>query len=202
MFIVYRHTLPNGKAYIGQTCRPLHHRTGRDFAGYKECVAFYSATQKYGAANVKTEILYTCEDVHEANRLETLCIARHNSLAPHGYNLTTGGSSGLLSDETKAKLSAAQTGKTHTDEVRAKISEAVSGKKHPNWGKTLSTETRAKVSANNARYWKGKKFSDKTRAKLSAARRGKTHSAESRAKNSQTNRENACRKRGQLLLFN
>lgn len=67
-----------------------------------------------------------------------------------------------LTEETKAKLSAAHKGKKHSEETRAKMSKAQTGKKH-------SEETRNKLSAAN----KGKKLSEETRAKVSASRIGK-----------------------------
>ena len=57
-----------------------------------------------------------------------------------------------LSDETRAKMSAAATGKKHSDETRAKISAAATGRKH-------SPETRAKLKAAHARR-RAKKFFD------------------------------------------
>ena len=101
-------------------------------------------------------------------------------------NLTDGGegtSGGIHSPETKQKMSAAQKGernhmygKTISPEIRAKISAATKGK-------TCSPETRAKMS--DAK----KNMTSETRAKLSAAQKGKnnpnygkTHSPETRAK--------------------
>ena len=52
-----------------------------------------------------------------------------------------------LSDEQKAKLSAANIGKTLSEETKAKISAAKIGENHPNYGKTLSDEQKAKMSA-------------------------------------------------------
>ena len=206
----YKHTL-NGKSYIGQTCKPLSKRFGKDFSGYKNCVAFYNAVQKYGPDAVQNEVLYVAEDIDEANRLEVLCIARYNTITPNGYNLTTGGSSGHHTAETRAKLSAANMGeknprgmqgKTHTAESRAKMSVAKSGENHPLYGKTPSAETRAKLSAantgeNHPRGMQGKTHSPEARLKMSAAHKGKPKSAEARLKQSET----IIRNRGQLLLF-
>lgn len=91
----------------------------------------------------------------------------------------------LISEVTRAKLSAASTGKTHTQESRAKISIA-------NKGKPFSLEHRAKISAaamGNKRSL-GRVCSEETRAKISASRRGKKHSEETRKKMAATKQEN------------
>jgi hypothetical protein len=75
------------------------------------------------------------------------------------------------SDESRAKISAANKGKPHNEEHRAKISAA-------NKGKTHNEETRAKMSASR----KGRTFTEEHRAKMSASNKGKTHSPETRAK--------------------
>jgi len=92
------------------------------------------------------------------------------------------------SAETRAKIGAAQKGRTLSAEARAKLSAANKGKKlsaehraklsAAQKGKTLSAETRAKIGA----VHKGKTLSAEHRAKMSAALKGKTVSAETRAK--------------------
>lgn len=74
-----------------------------------------------------------------------------------------------FSDETRAKLSAANRGKHHTEETRAKMSASRRGEKNPMYGKHLSDETRAKISAAKL----GKILSEEHRAKISAAHCGK-----------------------------
>jgi len=85
------------------------------------------------------------------------------------HNLTDGGEGG--------------SGRVLNEETRRKLSDANRGKNHPNYGKTTSLETKAKMSASK------KNMSDETRAKYSAANTGenhpfygKTHSPETRAK--------------------
>ena len=110
-------------------------------------------------------------------------------------NLTDGGegvSGRGTSVETRAKISAANKGRTFSPEHRtrlgaaskgrrlsfsaehrAKLSAALAGRK----GRDHSPETRAKLSAAN----KGRTFSPETRAKLSAAAKGRKPSPETRA---------------------
>ena len=69
-------------------------------------------------------------------------------------------------------------GAIHTPETKAKLSAAMKGENSPNYGKTLSPEIKAKLSAAH----KGKTLSPETKAKISAAQKGKTLSPETRAK--------------------
>ena len=57
-WILYRHTSPSGKVYIGITSKSVNKRWngGR---GYKTCIYFYNAILKYGWDNIKHEILFT-----------------------------------------------------------------------------------------------------------------------------------------------
>ena len=56
-FIVYKHTSPNGKVYIGMTCLKPIQRWKKDGSGYKRNTHFWGAIQKYGWENFKHEIL-------------------------------------------------------------------------------------------------------------------------------------------------
>lgn len=80
-----------------------------------------------------------------------------------------------VSAETRAKISKANIGKTHSTETRQKISAAMKNENHPMYGKTLTNETRAKMAAakkgeNNSRF--GKTLSEETKKKLSIAKMG------------------------------
>jgi len=64
-----------------------------------------------------------------------------------------------ISDETKAKMSAAHKGRKHSEETKEKMSASK---------KNMSTETKARISAAQ----KDKKISEETKAKISAALKG------------------------------
>lgn len=81
-----------------------------------------------------------------------------------------------MSDETKAKLLSIRTGSVASDETRAKLSE--SGK-----GRTATEETRKKLSEAK----KGRVVSEETRKKLSEKNKGYVHTDEARAKISAAN---------------
>lgn len=87
-----------------------------------------------------------------------------------------------MSEESKAKMSAAKKGKVMSEEQKAKLSAAMKGK---NKGKTMSEEQKAKISV----AMKGKTLSEEHKTKLSAAHKGKNnpmygqkHSEESKRK--------------------
>lgn len=69
----------------------------------------------------------------------------------------------------------------------------------PFLGKTHSEQTKAKMSTNNGRYWKGKDLPEEIRSKISEAQKGKKASDETKAKMSKvrtgkTNSEETKRK--------
>jgi group I intron endonuclease len=85
-----------------------------------------------------------------------------------------------LSDEQKAKISTAKTGKKASPEACAKNRAANTGENNSFFGKKHSPETRAKMSAAQSGK-KRKPLSAEHRAKLSAAKLGVPKSAEHRA---------------------
>ena len=123
----------------------------------------------------------------------------------------------VLSEKTRAKMSAASKGHKrtlgikHTAESRANMSAAQKGKKLSEEhisrmsaslkGRTMSDETCAKMSLakKGNKYALGTKRSDETRAKISAAQKGKKKSPESTAKRLATLAKNKERK--ELLQF-
>jgi group I intron endonuclease len=169
MYCIYKHTSPSGKAYIGQTNNYLRrcslHKTTT------ACPALANAIKIYGWDNFTHEILHDNLTLDQANKLEELCILEHNTLAPNGYNLRTGGLNSKPSAETKAKISKANKGKVFSESHRKKI--GISNSK-----RIISKETREKMSLAK----KGKVISQETRLKMSLANKGKIISNETRLK--------------------
>ena len=64
-YTVYKHTSPNGKVYIGITCKPTKARW-KNGKGYKNNDYFYNAILKYGWENFSHEEKYA--SAHEAGR--------------------------------------------------------------------------------------------------------------------------------------
>ena len=90
-YCVYMHTTPSGKRYVGITCQQLNQRW-RNGKGYKRCVGFYRAIQKYGWDNITHEILLSGLSLDEANQAEKDYIAEYKTNDKnYGYNCTDGG---------------------------------------------------------------------------------------------------------------
>ena len=189
MYVVYKHTTPSGKVYIGITGQKPEKRW-RNGEGYKHNDYFYRAILKYGWENIKHEILGNGLTKEQACDLEIELIAEYHATDPrYGYNISAGGEYGSLgvhpSSETRKKMSESRKGKHPSAETRLKLSKANKGTNNPQYGKHPSAETRRKISeatkgSNNPHY--GKHHSLEARKKMSEARKGKHLSAETRRK--------------------
>lgn len=130
---VYKHIVPNGKVYIGQTCQTTNKRFRHDGTGYAHSPYFYAAIQKYGWDNIEHIIVADGLDKNEANWLEKYLIRFYCSdIKGKGYNLTEGGDGSVgcvRSEEFKKNLSEKNKGKKLSDEHKRKISEGNKGKK-------------------------------------------------------------------------
>lgn len=151
-YTVYKHIFPNGKVYIGITCRDVYLRWGNG-KNYKTSKKIYNAINKYGWKNIKHIILYKGLSKKEAEQKEIELIKEHKSNnQKYGYNICSGGNgtpNHKVSKITRIKLSEAKKGKRAyemTDEIRNKISEAIKGNKHWNYGKTISEEHKIKLT--------------------------------------------------------
>lgn len=153
-YLVYRHTAPNGKMYIGVTSLPTYKRWRYGY-GYKNNPYFFNAIQKYGWNNFKHEILLDNLTREEASLAEEIFITYWNlTQKDKGYNINNGGLSNYeISDETRRKMSEAHKGKRHSDSTKEKISKNhadVSGINHPLYGTHRSEETKRKLSKANS----------------------------------------------------
>lgn len=164
-FVVYRHTSPSGKVYIGITCQNPEQRW-QNGNGYKNNEYFARAIKKYGWDNFEHEILYRELSKEEAERIEIELIAKHKSTEPkNGYNISGGGyGSAHHSEETKKRISEAKKGVSIWDEeARKKMSEERRGINHPRYG-THWTEEQKKMlskahkgnSVGEKNFWYGK----------------------------------------------
>ena len=115
--IIYKHTSPSGKVYIGQT---VNYKKRCVPGNYKSSPYFYHAIQKYGQDNFEHCILGTCLTQEDANRLEKYQISFYNSTnLKYGYNLCDGGNNErAFSGENNPFY-----GKKHTEETKQKLSE-------------------------------------------------------------------------------
>lgn len=177
---VYCHTAPTGKRYIGYSAKGACKRWSQHvrMAASGSRYAFHCAIRKYGAIAFRSEVLAQVATEAEAKALEIECIAAAGSLAPGGYNSTSGGDGGRdrpVSAETRARMAEASRGHVrhampHTAESRAKVSASKKAAHTP--------ELSAKLSAAQL-----KRFEDPAqRERAGAHNRGRKHTAETKAR--------------------
>jgi group I intron endonuclease len=98
----------DGKKYIGQTIKTLEKRW-RAHCRVESCCRYLKrAIKMYGKDNFEIKILAKCDSIDQMNHRETYYIRLFNSLAPNGYNLSTGGNNRSPSEVSRSKSS-----KTH-----------------------------------------------------------------------------------------
>jgi group I intron endonuclease len=161
----------NAKQYVGITknfCR----RTKEHKNMHGDSLALYSAFKKYGIQNFVFTHIADAFDKECACVIEQLLIKEKNTIAPNGYNMTSGGDGGFFVSE----------------ESRKKMSDAKKGKPAHNKGKASKPESIAKMVASK----KGKPWTQEQREKIMAGRvgekrssfgmKGKTHSEETKSK--------------------
>ena len=157
----------SGKSYIGMSrhkpfgkkCRIKRHLSLHE----KGCSAMNAAIKKYGRSAFDYEILHKDVPEETLSCLEKACIKSYNTLSPNGYNLTTGGEDGKLSEESIEKIRNKVSGKNHpmygksgrlsntygrkaSEKERKMRSEMNKGQKNPMYGKQHTRESRIKTS--------------------------------------------------------
>lgn len=86
MYQIYKHTVPNGKIYIGRTKLSLNKRF-QGGSGYRTNKVFYADILAYGWNNIKHEVLETVETIEEASEREGYYILKYRANEPeYGYN--------------------------------------------------------------------------------------------------------------------
>lgn len=148
-YIVYKHTCPSGKVYIGIT-KQAPNKRWLNGLGYQHNDYFFKAIKKYGWENIKHEILVDNLNEKEAKIKEVELISFYKSnQREYGYNITDGGDGvhGFKhTEETKSKIHNLfqkgcipwNKGKTTPIEVREKQSKAKQGKPSVRKGCKLS----------------------------------------------------------------
>jgi len=128
-FAAYRITnLISGKVYIGITTAGLKRRWAEHLllSKSRKRNALHLAIAKYGAENFVMQAIASAGSRDALCLLEIELIRTHNSIAPHGYNMTSGGD-GMLSpaDDVRAKMKAKATARNATDEARSAYKQRV-----------------------------------------------------------------------------
>lgn len=177
-YIIYQVTNKvNNKFYIGQ------HKTCNLNDGYMGSgKALHRAFKKHGRENFVKEVLFIFDNFKDMNQKEIELVTEEFISRYDTYNCKTGGSNGIFrhTEESKHKMSIAQTGNIKSNETKKKISISKNGKA----GKPHSNEAKKKIS--NAA--KGRKNSEESKQKLSAAKMGKTHSEDTKLKMSRASK--------------
>ncbi len=131
----------SGHQYIGQTTMRLSERWYEHKRAAKKQylkTALCKAMISYGIDMFECEEIAKAYSREELDLLEQQYIESYNTMAPNGYNLTTGGYSFNHTEETKQKLRecvgpdhpvrTAWIGRKHTDESKKLMSQAKKGK--------------------------------------------------------------------------
>lgn len=146
-FKVYKHTLFDGRAYIGITCQPLSRRW-RDGEGYKNSSYFYKAIQKYGWDAFEHEVLFDNLTEEEATAKEKELIAEYQTQdRAYGFNLT-GGGEGLFNASSELRKRIGEnsrrinTGRKGSEKQKEVASKRMTGSRNPNYKGRLMTPER------------------------------------------------------------
>jgi len=166
-YLVYKHTSPSGKVYIGMTKQTAEGRWKKGF-GYQSSPHFWNAIQKYGWDNFSHEVLHKELSADDACELEQKLIAEYNAMdRQFGYNEKSGGQIGaVFSDSVRKKISDAQKRfhKEHPD-AALKIAERVRGFRHTEETKRKMSEIASGRHCDHTDEW-NKKIGESNRARL------------------------------------
>lgn len=189
-YVVYCLTAPSGRRYVGYTSRSPSARWEQHVrdAHNGSAAPLHRAIRKHGAAAFAHIVLARPAALSAAKALEIQWISWLNTASAAGYNATTGGDGApgvVKSAATRAKISAAQTGRVKTAEHRQRIAASLRGRK-------LSPEHAAKLlhAARNQ--------SSATRAKIAAASKERVRTEAELARMRQWGESWRGRKRGPM----
>lgn len=181
-YLVYKHTSPSGKSYIGLTSKTVEKRFKKHCADIgRRTSHFLTALHKYGPENFTTEVLVDSIGTFvEAASTEMYYIAFYNTFLGDGYNMTSGG------EGTKAPNSELQ---------KETARRNWTGKNNPNYGGITDKKHLEKLS--KAAKRKGP-MTEETKEKIAVHSRGsnnnmygKHHSSTTRKLQSETAKNRA-----------
>lgn len=173
-YIVYKHTSPSNKVYIGITKQTAEKRW-KNGLGYQSSPHFWSAIQKYGWEHMTHEIVFSNLSVDDACDAEKKLIEEYNATdRNYGYNEKSGGQKGVsFTQSVKDKISASRkayyeahpeakkeaseraTGYHHTDEAKEKMRAAKIGRRFSQtdeWRRHISEANKETLRLNHSLY--------------------------------------------------
>jgi len=186
----------NGKQYVGQTTVASEKR------GHGKLVT--AAYRKYGKENFSYEpICSNIDNRPTLNFIEKFWIKVMDCRVPNGYNIDHGGSSkDKVSDETRKKLSIANTGKKQSPEQIAKVVKALKSRPKELYEKVAAKTKGQKRSPEFCKKLgersKGKVLSEETKAKIREARSKQVITEETKRKLSEAAKKQWARQKGEL----
>lgn len=129
--IIYKITnLVTNKVYIGQTIVSIKKRWGDHCSKGSNCRFLSKSIAKHGKNNFHIEEIDRADTLEDLNKKEAYWIDFYKSTDPEfGYNLSSGGDNRQCHEDTKDKISKANSGKKRTEESKEKMRQAQLGKK-------------------------------------------------------------------------
>ena len=187
----------NGMKYTG---KHHYHIEGQLDPNYHGSGTIIKNIYKKRPETLKEEYIKTCYSEEQMCSDEQYYIKLFKTLWPNGYNLTEGGDGGIVSEESRKKMSESHKrllsrekhpmlGKHHSEESKKKMSNAKKGKPSHNKGKPMSEETKKKLSESKKGLQTGEKnpmfgkhHSEETKQKIGEVHKGKHISEEQKKK--------------------
>ena len=178
-FIVYCHTLYDGRKYIGITCQNASRRW-RNGDGYNHNPYFSNVIKKYGWDSFTHEILFQDLPEEDAKRIERELIVKYKTQdRKYGFNMTGGGEGNYNpTEEIRRRIGEvsrkANTGRKHTEEYKRMMSERMKANNPNANGKALTPER----ITNFTEYAKKPKTESQKKKMSESAKKHKVYCAE------------------------
>jgi group I intron endonuclease len=173
---IYKITcLKTKKVYIGQSVNVQ--KRIKEYKRLSNCssqIKLFNSLKKHGIGGHKFEVLTEC-DQSELNKWERYYQDLYHCLGPKGLNLIATGYKdrcGEASTETKARISAAGTGRKNSVETIEKMRKSAL-LRDPKTQETLDKIRNTRIERNYPAWNKGIPRTDEVKAKLKSARTGK-----------------------------
>lgn len=147
-YIVYKHTFPDGKVYVGMTRQTPQRRWGKG-SGYNNVRLMKEAIKRFGWDNVEHKVLFSGLSFEEACEKEIETILLYNSADPErGYNTEKGGNGAeKITDSIRVRMSRSAIKRCKNEKERVRMREI--GLKGST-GRSVSKETRQRIGNANS----------------------------------------------------